>query len=115
LCNEDYKGGATAITSSLHGIVGYTTCVAATISNAGYSDPTDNTKVYTCDTGYAAANALTSCIAFTTDSNCRQLDSTNAYCLTCWHSYYFNAGVCVLKAGVVALSGLALALLAFFN
>merc|ERR1712007_43795 len=103
-----FKGGVTAITGN-DGTLGYTTCVANTISNAMNGSPMDNTKVYTCMKGFSVAYNELSCTAFTTDEACRKLGSTNAYCGQCWYSYYFSTTTCTLGANLLALCGIVMA------
>lgn len=110
-CKSGYVGSGTAIGNST---IGHAACVASSIANSAIMMNGSTVNVYTCKSGYAVASAnSTTCTAFTTDSNCRKLSST--WCGECWHSYYFNAKVCVLNAQLIALSGLALVVLAFFN
>jgi len=101
----------TAIASQADGNVGYTACATMTITNAEYGLNTNSAHVYSCKSGYAVANANTSCTAFTTDSNCRKLGSTGAYCGQCWYAYYFTTTTCTLGANLMAFAGLVLAAL----
>lgn len=67
-------------------------------------------QCYTCDSDYAVKSDSTSCVAFTTDSNCRQLNSSNA-CSHCWYSYYWDAAKCTLKANLCSFVSLVFAFL----
>merc|ERR1712232_459679 len=110
VCKSGYKGGTTAISGN-DGTLGYTTCVATTITNSDVGNPTNNAQAYFCKSGYAVSNAGTACTAFSTDSNCRQLGSTGAYCGTCWFAYYFTTTVCTLGTSLAAFAGIVLAAL----
>merc|ERR1712014_425230 len=92
----------------------YTACTTATIANVKYPSSSNPAQAYTCDSDYAVATASTSCVSFTTDSNCRQLGTGDAYCSQCWYSYYFNAVVCTLSAGSLVFGGLVAVALAMF-
>merc|ERR1711976_32661 len=114
MCSSGYKGGATAVSSN-DGTVGYTTCVSQTVTNCDLGSATNNANCYTCNSNYAVATAQTSCVAFTVDSNCRQLGTGDTYCGQCWHAYYFETTTCILAAKMFAFSGLVIAFLAFLN
>lgn len=111
MCKSGYMMSGTAISSN-DGNVGYPSCVTMTIANADYGSPIDSTKVLYCKSDYAVATAGTSCISFTTDSNCGQLGSTDAYCGVCWHSYYFDTTTCKLESNLMKVAGLLVVALA---
>jgi len=104
-CKSGYKGSGTKANGY------YPTCASATITNAELGLGSDNTKVYTCKSGYAVVTLETSCKAFTTDSNCRKLGSTDAFCGECWHSYYFDTTTCKLGATLMSFAGIVMAAL----
>jgi hypothetical protein len=109
VCDSSYKGSGTLIAG-----VGYASCVAQTIANCDVGNPFLNTTCYNCKSGYAVSTDSLSCVAFTTDSNCRQLGTGNTYCSQCDDGYIFNLLVCESSAKLVAVFGLALAAF-FFN
>merc|ERR1712183_574465 len=110
-CSSGYKGGATAVTDSDGQTIGFTDCVASTIANVDLMMGGSNTLGVTCKSGYAVANNGASCIAFTTDSNCRNLGTGNTYCAGCWFGYYFNLTVCQLASSMMAFGGIVAAML----
>lgn len=94
MCKKS-KGGNTA----------YTSCAGTAITNCEYHS---GTNCYSCKSKYAVASTGTTCSSFTTDSNCRRLNSDST-CGHCWHSYYFNGATCklfakLLTAGFVVIS-----------
>lgn len=110
-CSTGYTGSGTQTSN-----VGYASCSkTGAITNCGLHSYALKTKCYTCNTGYAVASAETSCTAFTTDANCRMLSSGGSYCKECWHSYYFTTTTCTLAANILALGGMFMFVLAFFN
>jgi len=113
-CDDGYMLSGTAISSN-EGTVGYTTCSTQTITNCEYGSPMNSAHCYSCKSDYAVATADTSCVAFTTDSNCRKLGTGDTYCSQCWHAYYFDTTSCVLSAKLFAFSGLVIAFLALLN
>jgi len=112
-CKRNY--GAT-ITSSTP--AGATACSGSVnITNceyeAGiYGGSTTARYCYSCKSKYATNNAMGACTSYTTDSNCRQLQTDGTNCYTCWHSYYWNATKCKLAANL--LSFVLIGLAAFF-
>merc|ERR1712183_13860 len=110
-CEKGYKGGATAITDSDGLTLGFTDCVASTITNVDLMHGGSNTLALTCYKDYAVANNNASCIAFTTDTGCRALGTGNAYCGQCWMGYYFTSTVCTLASSLIAFAGILAAML----
>jgi len=114
LCKSGYMGSGTAMTvTTSSDKVGYPSCVTNTITNCDVGNGLDVTKCLYCASDFAVEMAETSCAAFTADSNCRITATAGTWCLECWMAYYFDAKVCVLKAGLIGFS--MLALLALFN
>jgi len=115
LCKSGYKGsGDEIITGTSTSVkVGYVSCVTKTIDNCDVGNGVDKDKCLYCKSDFAVVAAETSCAAFTVDSNCRVTATAGTWCLECWMAYYFDAKVCVLKAGLIGFS--MLALLALFN
>jgi hypothetical protein len=97
LCEKNYSGaGFDTINSA-----GATSCVATNvISNCEVSwKPTGTTwKCYSCAADYAVSNSELTCMTFTSDPNCRVMDSTNTACWSCWHAYYWDNNTCKLAA-----------------
>lgn len=120
-CNQCAKGfisSGTKIsaTNTATTVLGYSACTATgAITNCELGDFQTPTKCYTCKSGYAVVTAATSCKAFTLDSNCRLLGTGDAECVECWMAYYFNLTKCILGANIMALGGLVMFVLAFFN
>jgi len=116
VCSKGYKGSGTQIvdTAGTPLNLGYDSCATQTLTNCDLASPESNTKCYTCATGFAVDSAETACAAFTTDANCRMLH-TDSLCIECWYSYYFTASVCTLTANIMALGGMVMFVLAFFN
>merc|ERR1712070_1365034 len=114
LCSSGYKGGATSVTDADGIILGYTTCTAGSITNAEYYNVMNNAQAGTCKSGYAVANAATSCVAFTTDSNCRSLGTGDTYCGQCWYAYYFSLTVCTLSASLMTFGAAVAVVLSMF-
>lgn len=106
------------------GTVDATTMLFSTCTNSGTA-PVTNCDAYTirsstlagcyyCKSNFAVKYADMSCHAYTTDKNCRALQSDNTNCMTCWDAYYWNATVCKLNAKVVsAVMIVALSVLSF--
>lgn len=107
MCSSGYMGSGTRNAN----LPLYPTCSTNTITNADVGNPGDNAKVYTCKSGHAVANAHTSCVAFTTDSNCRELGTGDTYCGQCWHSYYFDTTTCKMGASLMSFAGIVMAAL----
>jgi len=120
-CRQCMKGyvGATPVTTAKSAsppTIGYTTCtLTGALKNCELSMFNNALHCYTCKSGFAVASAQTSCATFTLDSNCRKLHTGDAACVECWHSYYFNLAKCVLSANIMALGGMVMFVLAFFN
>jgi len=110
VCKKNYYGSTwEAVNGS-----GSAACTATpTITNCEQQFQSSATvnKCYTCKSNFAVANDELSCVAYTTDSNCRSLQTGNAACRNCWHAYYWNATVCKLAAKILAVGLLALAAL----
>jgi hypothetical protein len=104
-CDSGYTGSGTIANG------GYPACTTTTIANC---DIGAGTACSTCKSGYAVAAAGTSCVAFTTDSNCRAMGTGDTYCGSCDFGYIFNLLVCESSAKLMAFSGLIMALF-FFN
>ena len=79
------------------------------VSNCAYMGVNSSgTQVcYACESGYVLDNAGTSCVAYITDSECMQVDSTGTYCKKCWWPYWYFDNKCgksnILKVSVVLL------------
>jgi len=113
LCKSGYMGSGTAMVVDSSVTVGFPSCVTNTITNCDVGNGLDVSKCLYCASDFAVVMAETSCGAFTADSNCRITATAGTWCLECWMAYYFDAKVCVLKAGLIGFS--MLALLALFN
>jgi len=112
MCNSGYMG--TALTN-ITGL-GVATCIEITLENCLLSvvDAAKANLCYTCATGYAVASGLTTCLAYTADTNCRVL-STATECGECLSGYWFNGSKCSLTALVSVLSTMSLAIVALLN
>ena len=111
MCIKNYAGTGTATG------VGWSSCAASTaITNCEYQFlPGASTNAcYSCKSNYAVASTSLTCSAYTTDGNCRQLDSSGD-CAYCWHAYYFNISTCKLTAFMTAISMMSLTVLALFQ
>ena len=49
-----------------------------------------NNQCYSCKKNYAVSSSKFSCVSFTTDVNCRQLNLGEEHCHYCWHGYYWD-------------------------
>ena len=108
LCGKNKAGSGTATANA-----GYAACAGTALTNCEYHYYNGSAQAcYSCKSNYAVASTTTSCTAFTTDSNCRQLNSAGT-CHYCWHAYYWNTSTCKLTAFVSIMSTAALAVLAY--
>lgn len=111
-CNSGYTGSGTATTD-----IGYSACSKTGIlvnCESHYLSGSATTACYSCASNYAVASTSITCSAYTTDGNCRQLDSAGA-CSQCWHAYYWNTSTCKLTAFMTVIPMMALAVLAMFQ
>merc|ERR1712224_1183556 len=107
MCSKGKAGSGTCSSN-----YGCTACAGTAITNCDYHYYKGSANsCYSCKSGYAVASTTLTCSTYTTDSNCRQLNSSGA-CHQCWHSYYWNTTTCKLTAFVTMLSGAGLAILA---
>jgi len=109
MCAKGYSGTGVATENA-----GYASCSTANnIANCEYHylAGASTLSCYSCATGYAVASTPTSCTAYTTDSNCRQLH-TDGTCSQCMHNYYWNTSTCKLTALVTVLSTVTMFMLA---
>lgn len=104
LCNSGYYASGTVVAA------GYPTCTSGSIANCDIA--LTSTACYTCKSKYAVSSTST-CAAFTTDSNCRQLNSAGT-CEHCWDAYYWNTTTCKLASSVLSVTLMAVAAF-FFN
>lgn len=121
--STDYSKCATC-KKGYWGTIDSTTMMYSACSNSG-TNPVSNCDWFGpisasasgcsfCKSNYAVKSADSSCYAYTTDSNCRSLQTDNTNCLSCWDAYYWNATVCKLNAKVVsAIMIVALSALSF--
>merc|ERR1711953_135280 len=115
-CMKGYLASGTVLTGTDTSTkLGYTACAKSAIANCDLGLFNDPKKCYTCATGYVVVTAKTSCSAYTKDANCRELGSGDTECIECWYSYYFELSKCILGANIMALGGLVMFVLAFFN
>jgi len=113
VCKKDYWGTVDA-TTGLYTACGKTGTAPITNCQVYYSTGTTN-GCYVCKSKFAVKSTGASCVAFTKDSNCRQLQSDDINCSMCWAAYYWNATVCKLSAKVVsAVMMVALSMISFF-
>jgi len=71
-----------------------------------------NNLCYGCEYGMAVKANQTKgeeCEAYTNDYNCRLL-FTNGQCDQCWHSYYWDSNICLLRSSLIFISLKVLAL-----
>jgi len=55
------------------------------------------------------------CVGYTTDENCREVNSSDEGCVKCWFAYYFSGTTCTLYSQLLLLQFISLfGLLAFF-
>ena len=112
LCKKKYAGAGTATTNA-----GYNSCSpTGVLTNCEYHYLSGSSTLacYSCKSNYAVASTAISCTAYTTDGNCRMLNSSGD-CNTCWHSYYWDASTCKLTAFVTIFSSVALAIFTLLN
>ena len=131
LCSAGFKG-ATIIAN-----IGYETCVddADSITNCSVYGAIDNTICYSCSSGNAVRADSKACLAFSLDTNCRQLSYSGQYCNECKNNYYMVNNTCTLGydastatttattaatstttgANLMTASAFIMALLVFFN
>ena len=93
LCKKNYSGAGWETTNSS----GSASCTKTNvISNCEYVFMTSSStwNCYSCVKTFAVTNSKLTCITYTADPNCRELDSSNIACYSCWHSYYWDTNVC---------------------
>jgi len=104
-CNKGYAQSGTYKSAS----VGSSACAKYSgIANCDYIYKT-GASTYACagcKSKYSISNAGNTCVSYTTDKNCWQLQSGNATCRNCWSAYYWDTSKCKLAAKIVA-AGLA--------
>merc|ERR1712151_189741 len=110
MCKKNYAPSGTLTAS-----IGSSACATTgVITNCEYHYLSSSTTAcYSCKSNYAVASTSTSCTSYTTDKNCRQLNSSGT-CSYCWHAYYWNATVCKLASSIVALSLIVLPIVTLF-
>jgi len=112
ICKSGYSGATWDTTNSS----GSASCSSGnTITNCKmqYQTGASTNKCYYCASKYAVANAETSCVSYTTDSNCQLLQSGDSNCRNCWYSYYWNATKCKLAGSILAATMVAIAAFMF--
>jgi len=110
MCKKGKSGSTYDSTNSQ----GSTNCTSYSgIANCDYFMMTGASThtCYACKSKYAVANNDASCVSYTTDSNCRKLQSGNVNCRECWDAYYWNTNKCKLYGSVI-IAGI-LSVLAF--
>jgi len=109
MCDKGY------VQSTKNATTNATTACAATtaIGNCEYFSSTDGTtiKCSTCKSDYAVKSDGSQCTSYSTDSNCRQLQSDGKNCHYCWYSYYWNTTTCKLRSALYFLGASAMAVL----
>jgi len=118
LCYKDYSQKISASNKA-----GGTACMKGNnITNceyqsALYNGSAVNIECFSCKSNYAVSSTLDSCVSFSSDANCRSLQSGGTSCKNCWHSYYWNSSLCVLSSNLVVGTVLVLVSFAvlFFN
>jgi hypothetical protein len=81
-CSSGYMGSGTVV------FAGYPSCITNTLANCDVAF--NSTTCSLCKSGYKVAVSGGACVAFTVDSNCRQLGTGNAYCGQCNYDKIFN-------------------------
>ena len=98
MCKANYKGtGWDSVNNT-----GSTACVEGMpITNCEYVVGTGAStyNCYSCKAGYSVASTLDSCTTYTTDTNCRVLNSSGA-CHYCFQSYYWDNTECILSSNL---------------
>jgi len=113
-CKRNYSA---TITST--NVAGATACASGnTITNCetqmAYSSGSATSALcYICKSNYAVASTALTCTSYSTDSNCRQLNSSGT-CSQCWFAYYWNTSKCKLAANLMSVAMIAFAAF-FFN
>jgi len=60
-------------------------------------------------------NGSSQCVGYTTDENCRGVNTQDEGCIKCWYAYYFSGTTCTLYSQLLLLQFISLfGLLAFF-
>lgn len=112
---EKGSGTATLNSTTQFGTTYYTnTATAGTIANCSMHYFATSTKCLQCDSGKSVANSETACTNYTADTNCRKLNSTGG-CEYCNYEYYFDATTCKMRSNLITQTGIALAIMMFFN
>lgn len=94
MCIRNYTGTAQTF---LYG--GWSHCTKIGVINNceyHYLSGISTQACYSCKLGFAVHSTPTSCITFTSDINCRQLNLSKK-CKYCWHAYYWDTDLCILK------------------
>jgi hypothetical protein len=99
MCSSGYSG---ANWDTVNGSGSALCAKAIAITNCDYVEQISTTvkHCYACGYNFAVTFNDLLCSAFTADSNCRKLGSSNAGCWYCWHSYYWDSDHCRLGAGL---------------
>jgi len=100
MCKKNYVG----LTWDSINNSGSATCLKAeVIGNCEFHIQTSAsvTKCYSCKSNYAVAYNELSCVSYSTDKNCRQVNSDNSSCWYCWHSYYWDSTKCKLNSNIL--------------
>ena len=66
----------------------------------GFQSSASVNLCYTCKTNYAVAYDSLSCVSYSSDRNCRRLNSDNQTCWYCWNSYYWDLTTCKLESNI---------------
>jgi hypothetical protein len=109
MCDKGYSGDTWDTANN----AGSATCVKkSVITNCDFSMQQSSTvhHCYSCATNYVVTVAGTSCMSFTTDPNCRRMNTGDVFCHYCWHSYFWENKLCVLSGGFLRVSMILIAI-----
>lgn len=97
LCNKNYSGaGWESVNNS-----GSDSCTKTNVifnCESVFMTSSATWNCYACKKNFAVTNSKLTCITYTSDPNCREQDSTNTACYSCWHSYYWDTNICKQKS-----------------
>jgi len=105
LCKKGYAGA----TLNANAASSNTGCVKSkTLANCSWEYRSSTTVIscFECKSKFAVKSDGLSCLAFTTDKNCRNLDADGSTCSNCFWAYYWDTAKCKLAAKVVIVAAM---------
>ena len=101
----DLKTGLTTFCSNAISSV-YPNCWAYAGTITGTTDQVvQENYCIECTHGYAVADGGFSCLSYSSDPNCRQLNETRE-CYSCFEGYYFEGSICTKHSIIAKLTAI---------